>query len=67
MLPLARFWGWSESQREYDRDYDELSQRVKEGKLLYGESYQSVCVQSTSFRNSQSSRFKSCTYPTVIS
>ena len=40
MLPLARFWGWSENRREYDRDLDELSQRAREGKPLYGESYQ---------------------------
>jgi len=67
MLSLARFWGWSENQREYDRDFDELSQRAREGKPLYGESYQPEWVQGTAFRNSQFSQLKFCTYPTFMS
>jgi len=66
MLSLARFWGWSENQREYDRDLDELSQRAREGKPLYGESYQPEWVQGTAFRNSQFSQLKFCMYPTSM-
>ena len=67
MLPLARFWGWSENRREHDRDLDELSQRAREGKPLYGESYQPEWVQGAAFRNSQFSQLKFCTYRIVIS
>ncbi|KXN86570.1 NADH-ubiquinone oxidoreductase 21 kDa subunit [Leucoagaricus sp. SymC.cos] len=59
----ARFWGWSENQREYERDVEELSQRAKEGKPLYGETSQPEWVQGTAFRNSQFSQLKFSVFP----
>ncbi|PPQ91487.1 hypothetical protein CVT25_013744 [Psilocybe cyanescens] len=48
-----RFWGWSENKREEERDLTELSQRVREGKTLYGESPQPAWVQQAAASNSQ--------------
>jgi hypothetical protein len=59
---VARFWGWSENKREYDRDLEELSQLAREGKPLYGESNQPEWVQGAAFRNSQWSQLKFCEY-----
>jgi hypothetical protein len=53
-----RFWGWSENKREEERDFEELSQRVREGKSLYGESHQPEWVQATAHRNSSWSALK---------
>jgi hypothetical protein len=39
-------------------DLEELSQRVKEGKSLYGESEQPVHVQASAYRNSAFSQLK---------
>ena len=66
---LARFWGWSENKREEQMDLEELSQRAKEGKPLYGESFQPQWVQGTAFRNSAFSQLKFCksiTFENVI-
>ena len=42
---------------------EELSQRAREGKPLYGESHQPEWVQAAAFRNSQFSQLKFCTPP----
>lgn len=54
----VRFWGWSENKREEEMDLAELSQRVKEGKSLYGESDQPEHVQASAYRNSAFSQLK---------
>jgi len=58
-----RFWGWSENKREEDRDLEELSQRVRDGKSLYGESPQPAWVQQAANRNSQWSQLKFAAFP----
>ncbi|KAK2463647.1 hypothetical protein APHAL10511_004398 [Amanita phalloides] len=59
----ARLWGWSENKREELMDIEELSQRAKEGKPLYGESFQPQWVQGTAFRNSAYSQLKFSVFP----
>ncbi|SRR6266550_4835639 len=56
----VRFWGWSENKREELMDLEELSQRAKEGKPLYGESFQPQWVQGAAFKNSAYSQLKFC-------
>jgi hypothetical protein len=58
----VRFWGWTENKREYDLDVEELSQRAKDGKPLYGESPQPEWVQGAAYRNSVFSQLKFCAY-----
>ncbi|KAJ7460656.1 NADH-ubiquinone oxidoreductase complex I, 21 kDa subunit-domain-containing protein [Mycena latifolia] len=58
-----RFWGWSENAREEQRDFEELSQRAREGKPLYGESSQPAWVQAAAHRNSQYSQLKFSLFP----
>ena len=55
-----RFWGWIENKREEEKDLEELSQRAREGKALYGESPQPEWVQAAAARNSQWSQLKFC-------
>jgi hypothetical protein len=57
----VRFWGWSENKREEQMDFEELSQRAKEGKPLYGDSPQPAWVQGSAYRNSAYSQLKFCT------
>ncbi|KIK08947.1 hypothetical protein K443DRAFT_671996 [Laccaria amethystina LaAM-08-1] len=59
----VRFWGWSENSREEKMDMEELSQRAREGKPLYGESHQPEWVQAAAFRNSQFSQLKFSAFP----
>jgi len=58
-----RFWGWSENRREEEMDMAELSQRVKEGKSLYGDSDQPEHVQASAYRNSAFSQLKFQAFP----
>jgi len=60
-----RFWGWSENAREEQRDLEELSQRAREGKPLYGESSQPLWVQAAAHRNSQYSQLKFSLFPMI--
>ncbi|KAJ7746830.1 NADH-ubiquinone oxidoreductase complex I, 21 kDa subunit-domain-containing protein [Mycena maculata] len=60
-----RFWGWSENAREEARDLEELTQRAREGKPLYGESSQPMWVQAAAHRNSQYSQLKFSLFPMV--
>lgn len=59
----VRFWGWSENKREEQMDLEELSQRAKEGKPLYGNSPQPAWVQGSAHRNSAYSQLKFCRSP----
>ena len=52
LVSTERFWGWSENKREEERDFEELSQRAREGKPLYGESDQPADIQGVAHRNS---------------
>jgi hypothetical protein len=56
--PLVRFLGITENSREYQKDLAELSQRVKEGKSLYGESSNPEWIQGAAYRNSVFSWYK---------
>ncbi|KJA28126.1 hypothetical protein HYPSUDRAFT_197659 [Hypholoma sublateritium FD-334 SS-4] len=58
-----RFWGWTENKREEERDLEELRQRVRDGKPLYGESPQPAWVQYAASTNSQWSQLKFSTFP----
>ncbi|KAF8817486.1 hypothetical protein BYT27DRAFT_7074883 [Phlegmacium glaucopus] len=58
-----RFWGWTENKREEVKDLEELSQRAREGKALYGESPQPEWVQAAAARNSQWSQLKFSIFP----
>jgi hypothetical protein len=62
----ARFWGWSENEREFKRDLQELSQRAREGKPLYGTSNQPEWVQQAAAANSTFSQLKFCAHPQVL-
>lgn len=64
---LVRFWGWTENAREYQKDLEELTQRAKEGKPLYGESPQAPWVQGNAYRNSVFSQLKLSTFPMYVS
>lgn len=69
VLPLSstvRFWGWTENKREEEKDLEELSQRAREGKPLYGESPQPEWVQAAAARNSQWSQLKFCTLHAIF-
>ncbi|KAJ7576934.1 NADH-ubiquinone oxidoreductase complex I, 21 kDa subunit-domain-containing protein [Mycena floridula] len=58
-----RFMGWSENAREYQKDLEELSQRAREGKTLYGESVQPEWIQGAAYRNSVFSQLKFAAFP----
>ncbi|KAF5315998.1 hypothetical protein D9619_006338 [Psilocybe cf. subviscida] len=58
-----RFWGWKENEREQKMDFEELSQRAREGKPLYGESDQPEWVQHAASTNSQWSQLKFSAFP----
>jgi hypothetical protein len=62
----VRFWGWSENKREEERDFEELSQRAREGKPLYGESHQPEWVQGAAHRNSAWSALKFSILPMFV-
>ncbi|EAU90611.1 hypothetical protein CC1G_00995 [Coprinopsis cinerea okayama7 len=59
----VRFWGWSENKREEEMDFQELSQRAREGKPLYGESHQPGWIQEMAARNSTFSQLKLSAIP----
>ncbi|KAJ3508969.1 hypothetical protein NMY22_g16447 [Coprinellus aureogranulatus] len=59
----ARFWGWRENEREVKRDFEELSQRAREGKPLYGTSHQPEWVQQAAAANSTFSQLKFSAVP----
>ncbi|KAJ7918804.1 NADH-ubiquinone oxidoreductase complex I, 21 kDa subunit-domain-containing protein [Mycena leptocephala] len=63
MRSSKRFWGWTENAREEARDLEELTQRAREGKPLYGESSQPMWVQAAAHRNSQYSQLKFSLFP----
>ena len=54
----VRFWGWSENKREEAKDFAELSDRVRRGLPLYGESDQPEWIQGVAYRNSAFSQLK---------
>ena len=58
-----RFWGWSENKREEDMDVQELTQRAKDGKSLYGDSHQPGWIQEMAARNSTFSQLKLSAIP----
>lgn len=58
----ARFWGWRENEREVKKDFEELSQRAREGKPLYGTSHQPEWVQQAAAANSTFSQLKFCAH-----
>jgi len=66
ILSTVRFWGWTENKREEEKDLEELSQRAREGKALYGESPQPEWVQAAAARNSQWSQLKFCTLCAIV-
>ncbi|KIY62933.1 hypothetical protein CYLTODRAFT_403949 [Cylindrobasidium torrendii FP15055 ss-10] len=53
-----RFWGWSENEREQKLDMEEMTQRLKEGKSLYGETPARPWVQHAAHANSADSQLK---------
>ncbi|KAF7289519.1 hypothetical protein HMN09_01346100 [Mycena chlorophos] len=58
-----RFWGWTENEREVKRDYEELSERARQGLPLWGESSQPEWVQAVAHRNSQYSALNLALFP----
>ena len=62
----ARFWGWRENEREVKRDLEELSQRAREGKPLYGTSNQPEWVQHAAASNSTFSQLKFCAHSQTL-
>lgn len=59
---LVRFWGWTENAAEVAKDQQEMSQRLAEGKPLYGESHMPQHVQDHSARNSRFAQLKFSKY-----
>ncbi|PCH44264.1 hypothetical protein WOLCODRAFT_26632 [Wolfiporia cocos MD-104 SS10] len=53
-----RFWGWSENKREEERDRAEMTERLRQGLPLYGETDQPEWVQGAAYRNSAFSQLK---------
>jgi len=60
-----RFMGWTENAREYQKDLEELTQRAKDGKPLYGESSQPEWIQSAAYRNSIFTQLKFAALPNL--
>ncbi|CAG8450949.1 5269_t:CDS:2 [Paraglomus occultum] len=58
-----RFWGWTENQREYEKDLREMRQRVREGKPLYGAPSQPEYAQQASSWHSKFAALKFAAYP----
>jgi hypothetical protein len=54
----VRFWGWTENAQEVAKDQQEMQQRLKEGKPLYGDSMMPEHVQNESSRNSRFAQLK---------
>jgi hypothetical protein len=54
----VRFWGWTENAQEVAKDQQEMQQRLKEGKSLYGDSMMPEHVQNESSRNSRFAQLK---------
>ncbi|EJU03530.1 hypothetical protein DACRYDRAFT_21086 [Dacryopinax primogenitus] len=63
MASSKRFWGWTENMREVQKDWTEMTQRVKEGKSLYGYTDMSDFMQGVSARNSRYSQLKLAVLP----
>jgi hypothetical protein len=55
---IVRFWGWTENAQEVAKDQQEMQQRVKEGKAIYGDSMMPEHVQNESARNSRFAQLK---------
>jgi len=55
---LVRFWGWTENEREVVKDKQEMEQRLKDGKPLYGDSMMPQHIQDESARNSRFAQLK---------
>ncbi|KAI7872805.1 NADH-ubiquinone oxidoreductase complex I, 21 kDa subunit-domain-containing protein [Spinellus fusiger] len=53
-----RFWGWTENAAEVEKDFAEMTQRVREGKSLYGDTNMPVNVADESSRNSRFAQLK---------
>ncbi|RUS14920.1 NADH-ubiquinone oxidoreductase complex I, 21 kDa subunit-domain-containing protein [Endogone sp. FLAS-F59071] len=58
-----RFWGCTENAAEVEKDYAEMTQRIKEGKPLYGESQMSPYLQGVAARNSRYGQLKFSAIP----
>lgn len=58
-----RFWGWTENEREQQKDLAELSARAREGKPIYGESELSPYMQGVAARNSTFSGLAAGLFP----
>ncbi|KAI8068241.1 NADH-ubiquinone oxidoreductase complex I, 21 kDa subunit-domain-containing protein [Gongronella butleri] len=58
-----RFWGWTENEREVVKDKQEMEQRLKDGKPLYGDSMMPQHVQDESARNSRFAQLKFSAIP----
>lgn len=50
---ISRFYGWSENRREIDMDMREMTDRVKQGKPLYGESTLTDYMQGAAARQTK--------------
>ncbi|OLL22400.1 NADH-ubiquinone oxidoreductase 20 subunit [Neolecta irregularis DAH-3] len=58
-----RFWGWTENAREQEMDMREMTQRILDGKPLYGTSELSPHMQGVAARNSRYSVLMFTTIP----
>ena len=66
MSYLERFWGWSENAREREKDFKELSQRVREGKPVWGHSDQAPHILQAAANNSRWSQLKFAAFPWYV-
>ncbi|KAI8371689.1 NADH-ubiquinone oxidoreductase complex I, 21 kDa subunit-domain-containing protein [Radiomyces spectabilis] len=58
-----RFYGWEENAAEVEKDKAEMSQRLKEGKSLYGDSLMPEHTLNDSARNSRFAQLKFAAIP----
>ena len=54
---VGRFWGIDENAREAKKDFSELTDRVRKGLPLYGESSLSPYMQAVAAKNSTFSQY----------
>ncbi|CAJ0747540.1 22212_t:CDS:2 [Entrophospora sp. SA101] len=58
-----RFWGWEENSKEFERDKQEMTKRLREGKALYGNSELSQYNQKAAAWNSRYAALKFAAIP----
>ncbi|KAJ6262834.1 hypothetical protein Dda_1391 [Drechslerella dactyloides] len=62
-IPVVRFWGWTENEREVQMDMREMVDKVKRKEPLYGETSLTPYMQGVAARNSRYSQLMFYVFP----